>query len=149
MDIPKAIIALRRVIKFSVEEDYYVVNARETLLNVKKVVQENYNTDLDSFIKLTKIFDESFEMLLDKEYEKAMEGFKNVLLIDENHYQSYGNLGLCYVYLDNKEEAIKCFKKSLEIEPDYFVAKNNLDNVLLLKNGESFSDLDIKSMILK
>ena len=41
----------------------------------------------------------------------------------------FGYLGLCHLQVDHIEEALKCFKKALAINPQDRIAKSNINNI--------------------
>jgi Tfp pilus assembly protein PilF len=57
-------------------------------------------------------------------------------MINKNHPQSYGNLGLCYMQIGKKEEAVKALDKALEIDPNYGPALANKAIIESLADGE-------------
>ncbi|MDI6782436.1 MAG: tetratricopeptide repeat protein, partial [bacterium] len=76
-----------------------------------------------------------------------LNGFKAVLSkgISE-HAATYGSMGICYGYLGQKEDAMACFDKALEIDPAYEPAMFNLKALESLKDGETFYDLKPESI---
>jgi tetratricopeptide (TPR) repeat protein len=81
-----------------------------------------------------------------KEYERAITGFRNVLLFNKNHPQSYGNIGLCCSFLGKREEALAAFDKALAIDPNYQPAQTNRALLLSLQDGEKMPDSYIKTV---
>ena len=66
--------------------------------------------------------------------------------MNKKHPQSYGNLGLCYAQLGQKEDAITAFDKAIEIDPNYEPAIVNKAMVESLKDGEKLSQETFKSI---
>lgn len=60
-----------------------------------------------------------------KEYEKAIDYSTEIVKINPTDI-AYYNMGLIYHYLDKYEEAIECYKKSLELNPKKDDAYNNM-----------------------
>ena len=71
---------------------------------------------------------------------KATELFKEVIDMYPEDYSAWGNLGCCFAYLGDKKEAIKCYKKSLSIEPDYEFGKKSLEWVKGQTEKQLFAD---------
>ena len=61
------------------------------------------------------------------EYDKAARAFRSVLRLDPEHYQALTGLGRCLMEIGMREEARECFRKALEIKPDYAQARLNLE----------------------
>lgn len=59
-------------------------------------------------------------------YERAIEAYKQVILLDPHNDLAYSRLGLSYLQLDRNEEAIQAFKQALELNPDDAGAYTNL-----------------------
>lgn len=71
-------------------------------------------------------FARAYAALAEGQYADAAVGFENVLALVPRHYPSWGNLGAAYLALDRIAEAQRCFERALELNPDYAVAKHNL-----------------------
>ena len=65
-----------------------------------------------------------------KEFVVAKKYYEEVLKTHNNHCQTHNNLGLVFKELNQLNNAIKCFKKAIEIEPAYVVGINNLAQAL-------------------
>ena len=52
-------------------------------------------------------------------YEEAVQYFKNSQRDCGEHYISWYNMGICYHYLEEPVEALKCFTTVLELQPNY------------------------------
>lgn len=63
-----------------------------------------------------------------KNYEKCIEFLKKGYFIDPKNYHIVCAIGACYSFLGNFENAIKFYNKALEINPNFSLAKNNLEN---------------------
>jgi tetratricopeptide (TPR) repeat protein len=59
----------------------------------------------------------------------AAERFEQVTQMYPENYKAWGNLGNSLAYLGVKEKAIRCYKKALEINPEYEFAKKNLASI--------------------
>jgi Flp pilus assembly protein TadD len=81
-----------------------------------------------------------------REYERAIAEFQNVLKLNKTNAQTHGNLGLCYAFLGHKEKAIQAFDQALAIDPEYEPATMNKAIVLSLKNGEKLPDDSVKTI---
>ncbi|MEW6557985.1 MAG: tetratricopeptide repeat protein [Elusimicrobiota bacterium] len=80
--------------------------------------------NLESHYQLARIYD--YRQL----YEKAIKECKLVLDKDKNSYMTYGLLGQIYMKQGKLKESKNCFKKALQINPDYPEAKRNLNACL-------------------
>lgn len=56
----------------------------------------------------------------------AVEDCKRALDMDPAYGKAYGRMGLAYSCVDKHKEAIECFKKAIELEPDNESYKSNL-----------------------
>ena len=54
---------------------------------------------------------------INKEFKKAIECCEKVLEIDTNNAEAYYKLGMNYTELENYSEALKCYEKTLAINP--------------------------------
>jgi len=81
-----------------------------------------------------------------QEWQRAIDGFKACLIKNEKHPQSYGNMGLCYAQLGQKEAALSAFDKALEIDPAYEPAIVNRAAVESLEEGEKLESSKLDSI---
>jgi len=66
------------------------------------------------------------DFMEDKKYSFAIESFKMAVKRDKNFVLAYDDMALCYRLLDDLDEAIKYYKKSLEIYPEGDFALMNI-----------------------
>lgn len=59
-------------------------------------------------------------------FAAAVEDCKRAIDMDPNYGKAYGRMGLAYSSMEKHREAIECFKKALEIEPENESYKTNL-----------------------
>ena len=135
--------AFQKVIEIGDSSESFVQEAKRTLETIKKNIMKDSGLSLDKYIKNMKFYNVAFIDLQKGDIDKAITGFQKVLKTQE-HYQSYGNLGICYAMLGRKDEAIKALNTALEIEPKYITALENKKNFLKLKDGEKLSIESIK-----
>ncbi len=60
-------------------------------------------------------------------YNKALEQFRLALALDANNEKLYFNMAMAYEGLKQKEEALFCYNKALEINPSYRKALEAMD----------------------
>jgi tetratricopeptide (TPR) repeat protein len=58
--------------------------------------------------------------------EEAIEVYKEYISYNPKNHVAWLNMGIAYILLIDKINAEKCFRKSLEIKPDYESAKRNM-----------------------
>ncbi|MFK8045679.1 MAG: tetratricopeptide repeat protein [Crocinitomicaceae bacterium] len=66
------------------------------------------------------------QLSIDREYDSAIYFFKAALNIDSLSARAYNNLGLSQEYKGDKEGAIRNYKKAIEIDPEFELARKNL-----------------------
>ncbi len=77
--------------------------------------------------EIENLFRRAINHLDRNEYDRAARAFRSVLRLDPEHYQAHTGLGRCLMEIGMREEARKCFRKALEIKPDYAQARLNLE----------------------
>lgn len=104
--------------------------------------QDNYQLAIDNCTEAIErsnfykeaIFDRGRFYIINGEYRKAVNDYVR-LFRDYNDYVAYFNCGLAYEYLLNYDSAMYCYKKSIELEPNY--ARSNLGvGDMLVKNNK-------------
>jgi tetratricopeptide (TPR) repeat protein len=146
LDLGSTIKSFRKVIEFGDSGEHLVITARKILAEIETSISRDYGMSLDLYLKSMDEFGSAFAQMQNKEYERAITGFRNVLLCNKNHPQSYGNIGLCYSFLGKREEALAAFDKALAIDPNYQPAQTNRALLLSLQDGEKMPDSYIKTV---
>ncbi|MFC1577005.1 tetratricopeptide repeat protein [Candidatus Omnitrophota bacterium] len=82
----------------------------------------------------------AIQLLNDNKPKEAIEVYREHLSAVPRNHVAWQNMGLAYILCRDKENAERCFKKALEIDPNYKVAKDNL-RIL-----EAATQEDIKGM---
>ena len=146
-DISGAIKAFQKVIKLGDPKEVIVNEAARALDGLEQRIAKLNNLSIDQYLKCQEIFDQAFSEILNKNYEKAIDGFMKVLTLDKKNVQSNGNIGLCHAFLGNREEALLYFDKALALDPEYEPAKNNRQVLLSDKGTAEFIDahMEVKS----
>ena len=68
--------------------------------------------------------------MINMDYKAAIAYFKKSINLDENYFKNYYDIAVAHFGLNNKEEAIKNVKKSLELNPDFHMAQKLLQEML-------------------
>jgi len=115
-----------RMMQLVIDQDPKEVIAYQSLA---EHFQENLNPLAISYYKNAleikpndKILNYNLGMLYQDlgELELAKEQYHNLIAIDPNSYPAYNNLGyIALVFEDNYEEAVRCFSKAVEFNPQY------------------------------
>jgi tetratricopeptide (TPR) repeat protein len=145
-DLGNSIRSFRKVIEFGEREHHLVIKARKFIEDTEKSISRNFGLPLDRYLESMDLFEQASVLMQNKEYEKAIDGFQNVLTVNKYHPQSYGNLGLCYSLLGKREEALSAFNMALAIDPMYKPALTNRAILLNLPEGEKMPDDYIKKV---
>jgi tetratricopeptide (TPR) repeat protein len=136
--IKKSVTAYRAAERYSGDDEIAAL-ARKQLRKLEQILVNNSTfKSLDDYIENERVFDEAFQFLADKEYARAVEGFSRVLRENPKHVQSYGNMALAYAGLGRKADAMKCFDKALELDPNYQPAMINRRSTQNMEEGKPF-----------
>jgi tetratricopeptide (TPR) repeat protein len=71
------------------------------------------------------VFKQAAEHLSSGRFEEAARGFSEVVKVLPRHVQAYGNLGLAYVGLGDRRQALECLETAISIDPGYQPAIDN------------------------
>lgn len=126
--------------------------------NASDKLQKDIKQDLikvyENYYVLSKHKDVAFEIgrmfMSLKDYRGAMPFFRDSLDQCGDHHVTHYNLGLCFNYVDDFEEALKCFNRSLELSQMYPEAIEWKRRVLLKMghNTEAPEPPDLGGIIL-
>jgi tetratricopeptide (TPR) repeat protein len=119
--------------------------ARKRLDEIEATIKTG-GVGLSTYIRNLKIFDRGFVALQEKRFEAAIELFAQVLATQHGHVQSYGNMGLAYAKIGNRQMALACLNKALELDPGYEPALINRLAVEHMKDGEALPDADYREL---
>jgi tetratricopeptide (TPR) repeat protein len=75
-------------------------------------------------------------------FKKACEEFREAINKDQNFAEAYNNRAVVYHYQGNKDEAEKDFEKAIEINPDFWEAKENKRRLQRGPNEDTYEDFD-------
>ena len=145
-NLPKAVAAYRAAIHCS-RNDGIAEMARRELRQLEEILlKDGVFPNVDAYIANARLFDHAFQCLTDRQFEQAVELFQRVLSEHPRHVQSYGNLALAYAGLGRRADAMSCFERALELDPDYGPAILNRRVVATMREGESFVPGDIQEV---
>jgi tetratricopeptide (TPR) repeat protein len=72
-------------------------------------------------------------LLADERYARAADHFRMVVQLNPRHADAWHRLGRVYGDLGQYDQAIECFEKTLQLQPDLADAKTDLEKALELK----------------
>jgi tetratricopeptide (TPR) repeat protein len=145
-DISKAVEAYRAAVRYS-QDDGIAEMARKELQRLEEIVLKGVPfQNLDAYLANARLFDHAFECLNHREFSRAAELFQRVLSENPKHVQSFGNLALAYAALGRRADALACFDRALELDPDYEPAIQNRSIALKMREGEAFIPDSIKAV---
>ncbi len=119
--------------------------ARKRLDELEATVKTS-GVSLSTHIRNRRIFDRGFLALQDGRFQAAIDLFAQVLATQEDHVQSYGNMGLAYAILGNRQKALECLDKAIELDPEYEPAIVNRHALASMKDGETLPDFDRREL---
>ena len=136
LEVGPTIRAYQKVIELGDPADDFVGEAMAVIRGLDKQIRADKGFSLDRFLQLMDMFDEAFAAMQNREWERALAGFRKVVAADPENTQSHGNMGLCYALLGRKREALASLDRALEIDPSYEPAQTNRIGVLAMQEGE-------------
>lgn len=145
-NVGEAIKSFQKVIEFGDSQDDFVKTAEELVDYMEQSIFKDTGLSLDLYVKSMDDFNKAFRTMQNREYERAISEFQDVIKINKTNAQSYGNLGLCYAFLGQQEKAIAFLDQALIIDPNYEPAIQNRAIVSSLKNGEKLPDDHVQTI---
>ncbi len=95
-------------------------------------IQENLKTAFllaDAYPNSDNLVNLGFWKIKNNQYQEAILVNEKVIEINNLNVVAYNNLGWAYMKLGMRDKAIESFKKALEINPDFDLAKRNLETI--------------------
>ncbi len=146
MDIPKAVVAYRAAVRYSQADGIAEMARKELQWLEDTLLKTTRFPSLDAYLANARLFDRAFECLKRREFSQAAELFQRVRSEHPSHVQSHGNLALAYAGLGRRADALACFDRALELDPDYEPAILNRRLTLKMREGAPFIPDSIKSV---
>ena len=137
-DIPKAVDAYRAAERYSQDDGIAEMARKELQWLERTLLQSTSFRSLDAYVANARLFDRAFQCLNNRQFDVAVELFHRVLSENPKHVQSYGNLALAYAGLGRRGDALACFDRALELDPDYEPAILNRRITAEMREGEPF-----------
>jgi tetratricopeptide (TPR) repeat protein len=81
---------------------------------------------LNDYLRGEELFARAYAALSEGRADDAVSGFEAVVDLVPRHYPSWGNLGAAYLAAGRRSEAQRCLERALQLNPDYAVARQNL-----------------------
>lgn len=150
MDIIEMIASLRKVIELGEKSDEVVVMAKGLLGNFEQITYKETGLELDDYIGSLKQFNDAFELMQNRQWEKAIAGYKDVIITNSTAPQAFGNMALCYAHLNENEKAIEAFDKAIAIDPLYEPAIINKEILKkTIARGLEFSETQPQTKVIE
>jgi tetratricopeptide (TPR) repeat protein len=125
-----AYLALREYLQLSDDSDgapERIKEARSFVRAYERMLRESHpGVPLSDVLRGEELFARAYAALTEGRPLDAERGFCEVLELVPRHYPSWGNLGAAYLALEKREDAIRCLRRALELNPDYAAARQNL-----------------------
>lgn len=119
--------------------------ARKQLDDLDAILKTS-GISLATHIRNRRIFDRGFLALQEGRFQAAIDLFAQVLATDKDSVQSYGNMGIAYAGLGNRQKALECLDKAIELDPGYEPAIVNRHVIANLKDGETLADFNRRDL---
>ncbi|HEA14844.1 MAG TPA: tetratricopeptide repeat protein [Pseudoalteromonas prydzensis] len=131
-------------LKHASPEDTDVITASKEIVElVEKGLPTGFT--IEQYLEDSERFDKGFELLQTEQYEKAIPLFKVIASNQPKHVQAKGNLGICYLMLQDYTQARDYFEQALALDPDYEPAKKNLAVLNNIETGLLSKPLSMQS----
>jgi len=136
-DIANMVKALRKVLELSEPGTEYYDNARDLIQVMERSMREKGGAGLEAFINGQDEFDSAYALMERGDWKGAIKGFERSIRWYPDVPQPYGNMGICYAKLGEKQLALSAFDKAIEIDPNYEPAIRNKEATEQLKDGQA------------
>ncbi len=146
LDPGNTIKAYQKVIEIGSGDDYLVRQAKDFLADMEEDIRKEQGIGLKEFLRSMDIFENACDYMEAEKWEKAITCFKDCLSIVKNHYQSYGNMGLCYAKLGQRAQAISALDRAVEINPGYEPAIVNRKMIAGLTADDKIPDGPVETI---
>ncbi|HEX9972529.1 MAG TPA: tetratricopeptide repeat protein [bacterium] len=144
LDVGEMIHSFQKVIELGDPKEDFVRQAKNILTGFEKQVKKESGITLDTYLQAMDKFTSAFSEMEKRNWERALNGFQEVLSVNPKHVQSFGNIGICYAALGRKQEALDALNRALELDPKYEPAILNREMIKTLREGEKAPIPEVK-----
>lgn len=110
--------------------------ARDRLSDLELTIRRDRGLNLEDYLRAADLFEKAFSSMQKRQWKEAFKLFYEVIEIDPGHVQSWGNLGLVHAAMGEKEKALSCLDRALELDPRYEPARMNRNAIERIEEGE-------------
>lgn len=133
-----------RAVELLDKDDPLTSNAEKALRlsrkDARKAIKEHGpNFTLDQLIEYESLYQEAMALMAAKKWEEAEQALQRVIAMSDSHPQPWGNLGFSLIQQQRYDEAEAAWKRALEIDQHYSVARMNLEALAKIRQGEQVS----------
>ena len=133
-----------RAVELLEKDDPLTSNAEKALRlsrkDARKAIREHGpNFTLDQLIEYETLYQEAMALMAAKKWEEAEQALRRVIAMCDSHPQPWGNLGFSLIQQQRYDEAEAAWKRALEIDQHYSVARMNLEALVKIRQGEQVS----------
>ena len=139
-DIANMVRSARRVLELDDPGSEYHDKAQNLITLSERSMQENGGFGLEAFMNGQDEFDRAFLLMQKGDWTGAIKGFERAVRWYPSLAPPYGNMGICYAKIGERQKALEAFDKALEIDPDYAPAVMNKAATEGLAVGQSLPD---------
>ncbi|MGL1958316.1 MAG: tetratricopeptide repeat protein [Colwellia sp.] len=133
--IPKMLHHAALAVKYANDDETDLVYQQQEMLDlVSQQIPEHLT--LEKYIEDGLTFDLAYEKMLSDETEQAIILFEQVLANDPHLSPVLGNLGICYMQLNNLNQSRIYLEKALNVDPNYVPAQRTLTLLEKIELGE-------------
>ncbi len=141
LDVFEMITSFQKALEMGGDNSEIVHQAGQALSDFERGVIEETGLGMEDYLLSLSKFDSAFELMENQQWDKACSGFQQVVAINRNSPQSFGNMALCFAHLAENEQALEAFDKAIELDPHYEPA---IINKIIFQNtiekGGAFSE---------
>jgi tetratricopeptide (TPR) repeat protein len=127
---------LKKVIELDGKRGDFGRSAAAQLDALASQVRKTEGVTLDRYLENQRCFVQAFAHLKAGRFEAAIQGFADVLKVAPRNVQSYGNMGLAFAGIGDRDRAIAHLDKAIALDSNYQPAIDNRRILLASPEGE-------------
>nr|MBA3602446.1 tetratricopeptide repeat protein [Parachlamydiaceae bacterium] len=114
--IPQSVASFRKIIEIEGEHGDLGKLAKKELDYFEQMIRKTSGQTLEEYLHTSILFDNAFACLRRESHQAAISLFQQVLALDPNHVQSYGNIALAHSALGEQKMALQYLEKALLLD---------------------------------
>jgi tetratricopeptide (TPR) repeat protein len=134
-NVARALLHAFLAVKYAKDDEVELLYQQQEMLDmVEKEMPAELS--LEQYIEDGIDFEQAHEYMMSNNFEQAIPLFEKVFARDNKSSPALGNLGICYLMMENFVQSRQCLNHALAVDPSYTLAQQTLTQLDNIEQGK-------------